>query len=93
MISIIKRSRNRNFTGSESKLSLAQGFFFVFILAFWLCLAIEPVPPAVETWSLNHWTTRDVQWHTVLNRKLKIHNAENNLRTFPMSTCNEKEKV
>ena len=21
---------------------------------------IEPVPPAVEAWSLNHWTTREV---------------------------------
>ena len=41
---IIKRPTNRNFTRSESKLSLVQGFFFVFILAFWLCLAIEPVP-------------------------------------------------
>ena len=22
---------------------------------------IEPVPPAVEAWSLNHWTAREVQ--------------------------------
>ena len=21
---------------------------------------IEPMPPAVEEWSLNHWTTREV---------------------------------
>ena len=21
---------------------------------------IEPMPPAVEAWSLNHWTTREV---------------------------------
>ena len=86
MISIIKRSRNRNFTRSESKLSLAQGFFFVFILAFWLCLAIEPVPPAVEAWSLIHWTTRAVPpsplcWtpntgmtclHAVMERRVEV---------------------
>ena len=22
---------------------------------------IEPAPPAVETWNLNHWTAREVQ--------------------------------
>ena len=24
---------------------------------------MEPVPPAVEARSLNHWTARDVLWH------------------------------
>ena len=28
---------------------------------------IKPVPPAVEVWSLNHWTAREVPIHTVLN--------------------------
>ena len=28
------------------------------ILASWL--GIEPMPPALEAWSLNHWTTREV---------------------------------
>ena len=23
-------------------------------------IRIEPAPPAVETWSLNHWTTKEV---------------------------------
>ena len=40
------------------------------LLFFWLCPracgilvpgpGIEPLPPAVEAWSLNHWTTREV---------------------------------
>ena len=25
---------------------------------------IEPVPPALGAWSLNHWTTREVPSHT-----------------------------
>ena len=24
---------------------------------------IEPMPPIVEAWSLNHWTTREVPGH------------------------------
>ena len=25
---------------------------------------IEPTPPVVEAWSLNHWTTREVPHHS-----------------------------
>ena len=50
-------------------------FFFLisfhsFILFFWpglkACgilvprLGIDPLPPAMETWSLNHWTAREI---------------------------------
>ena len=31
--------------------------------AFWILVpqpGIEPMPPALEAWSLNHWTTREV---------------------------------
>ena len=41
-------------------------WFFFFLLhrpAFWILgprAGIEPVVPAVELWSLNHWTTREV---------------------------------
>ena len=43
-------------------------FFFFFgpyhirILVLWS--GIEPMPPAVEMWSLNHWTIREVPWLT-----------------------------
>ena len=30
------------------------------------CPGIEPVPPAVEAWSLNHWTTREVPYTLIL---------------------------
>ena len=30
-------------------------------------LGIEPVPPAVEAWSLNHWTAREVPRRWNLN--------------------------
>ena len=30
---------------------------------------IEPVPPAVEVWSLNHWTTRGVPYTFLINCK------------------------
>ena len=45
-------------------------FSFFFFLIFWPCPAacgilvprpgMQPEPPAVEAWSLNHWTTREV---------------------------------
>ena len=49
---------------------LRKGFLFIFnFFIFWLhCMAcgilvpwpgINPVPPAVESWSPNHWTTRE----------------------------------
>ena len=28
---------------------------------------IEPVPPAVEVWSLNHWTTKEVPLKTPIS--------------------------
>ena len=49
-------------------LELAFLLLFLFYLFFWLCCMacgilvprprIEPVPPAVEAWSPNHWTAR-----------------------------------
>ena len=51
-------------------------FGFVCMFCFWLCpLAygilvprpgIKPVPSAVETWSSNHWTAREVPGHSCL---------------------------
>ena len=45
-------------------------FFLLFIFIFWprreACEILvpqpgtEPVPPAVEEWSLNHWTAKEV---------------------------------
>ena len=56
------------FTGKET--DSERGSFFVCFVLFWLCYAacrilvprpgIEPVSPAVEAQSLNHWTTREV---------------------------------
>ena len=43
---------------------------FIIFLFIWLCPVacgilvpqpgIKPAPPALEVWSLNHWTTREV---------------------------------
>ena len=61
---------------SETVFLLYKLFSFSF---FWLCHAacgilvplpgIEPAPPAVEAWSLNHWTAREVP----LGKLFKIH--------------------
>ena len=40
-------------------------FFYLFWLYHAACgilvpwLGIEPIPPVMEVWCLNHWTTRD----------------------------------
>ena len=31
---------------------------------------IKSMPPAVEAWSLNHWTTRDDQWYFSIDAKI-----------------------
>ena len=34
---------------------------------------IEPTPPAVEAWSLNHWTTKEVlKGRTFIYEKIKV---------------------
>ena len=45
-------------------------FFLFFLFLFWLCGTacgilvpqprIKPAPPAVEAWTLNHWSAREV---------------------------------
>ena len=46
-------------------------YFVVIIIILPHCAAVdwlgmEPVPPAVEAWSLNHWITREVlQWNII----------------------------
>ena len=46
--------------------------FVCFYCTTWACRMlvqrpeIEPMPPAVEAWSLNHWTTREVPLHFFL---------------------------
>ena len=55
--------------------SLSSLLYFYLFIYFWPChtacgmrgilvprLGIEPAPPAVEGWSLNHWTAREVPW-------------------------------
>ena len=47
-------------------------FFFFFFFSYKACWilaplpGIKPMPPAVEVWSLNHWTAREVLQETVL---------------------------
>ena len=62
------------FSGCEGSMEhmwgFLSGFFFFNFLFFWPGraarkilvpqLGIKPVPPALETWSLSHWTTREV---------------------------------
>ena len=48
----------------------AMWFYFIILKMFWPCYAaygifipwagIEPLPSALETWNLNHWTARQV---------------------------------
>ena len=52
-------------------------FFFFLILAVWSCMwdlssltRDEPVPPALEAQSLNHWNTREVQPHILCFKKV-----------------------
>ena len=40
-------------------------------------LGIKRVPPAVETWSLNHWTAREVPILISYIRKLKFSKLSN----------------
>ena len=57
-----------NLSGKPEATSLSVLFFF-FFFNFWPCHfvcrilvsppGIEPTPPALEVWSLNHWTTRE----------------------------------
>ena len=57
----------RNSIWHVLELRLCLGAIFIFI-NFWPCCAactilvpwpgMEPAPPALEVWSLNHWTTR-----------------------------------
>ena len=58
-------------------------FFFCSLLFFWphrvACgilvplPGIEPTPPAVEAWSLNHWTAREVLGGSFLVAGLCMH--------------------
>ena len=47
-------------------------YLFIFCLRCRACgtlvpqPGIEPVPPALQAWSLNHWTAREVPQHSVL---------------------------
>ena len=62
-------------------------FFLSFFFFFWLHRAacgildpqprIEPVPPAVEEWSLNHWTTREVPGTLFLKHQVCIFFSKN----------------
>ena len=36
------------------------------------CPGIEPAPPAMEAWSLNHWTTMQVSLFTFLKRRMYL---------------------
>ena len=64
--------------GEWGKDSTVVSLFFSFFFFLWPChveggiLAprpgIEPVPPAVEAWSPNHWTAREVPVVSQLQR-------------------------
>ena len=49
-----------------SRKKISQGSIFFFYLTVqhsgtsFLQLGIEPMPPTLRTWSLNHWTSREV---------------------------------
>ena len=68
--------------GGPEPLRMLKGHFcfvLVFGFSFWPCHApcgilvprpgMEPVPPAMEVWSLNHWTTGEVPRGAFLNLK------------------------
>ena len=37
-------------------------FFWAVSHSIWDLRSLTREPPAVEAWSLNHWTSREVQW-------------------------------
>ena len=44
-------------------LNFSAFFFFIICMACSILVpqpGIKPIPPAVETWSLNHWTAREI---------------------------------
>ena len=65
-------------------------YYLVFLFNFWLhCMAcrilvprpgIEPTPPAVEAWSLNHWTTREVPYLVFHSNEYGSNNNSNTNR-------------
>ena len=67
-------------------LNLIFLFLFIYLYIYWLCHTscrilvprpgIEPAPPAVEAWSLNHWTAREFpKFYTciLLNQRHLLH--------------------
>ena len=67
---------------SEAEIWFNIHILNLFSFIFWLCSAawgilvpwpgIKPIAPAVEAWSLNHWTTREVPKGTSLESGLNI---------------------
>ena len=53
--------------GVQSRLPV---YHFLFFLAALPHRGIEPAPPAVEAWSLNQWTAREVPLYTIVVRLL-----------------------
>ena len=75
----------------HSRLGPCFVFFLYFgCTAFWIVvsqLGIKPVPPAVEAWSLNHWTTRELLDAIVLIRhgNAETHKLSSLVDTSPVT--------
>ena len=44
---------------------------------------IEPVPPVLETWSLNHWTSREVSNICIFSFELRLKGNSLDLKNLP----------
>ena len=73
IFSTLRRLHNKSYIAF---LIFHLSFFFNLFLylamprSTWDLTRIEPVPPAVEAWSLSHWTAREVPIITVYHRLL-----------------------
>ena len=67
-----KAKQNTSICWKRTTFSLKKKFFFLIYAHHEACgilvpqPGVEPMPPAVEAWSLSHWTTREVL-HTHTN--------------------------
>ena len=64
-------------------------FFFGLPMPYAVLLqsGIDPVPPALEAWSLNHWTTREVSNMCILmfvNYTQTLQKLKKNEKTNPL---------
>ena len=73
-----KAKQNTSICWKRTTFSLKKKFFFLIYAHHEACgilvpqPGVEPMPPAVEAWSLSHWTTREVPGVLLSISKIKF---------------------